>query len=188
MVKLRFWSSVPGNGSELCAKQPEEFSLWQVRVYWEEAWACQRRNAPLLGGAWGKRQDHCKIFFPCESYQTAGHSLRESEGRAGVASASIGSTSCLFQACRQIPGPTPAKLERLRHLLKLEILPADHRTHTRWPRRAWRNPVTSNSTKGPRTCTCWTRRAQIASSTGNSANRPQALPLLSKEGTDSFHD
>lgn len=51
MVTLRFWNSVPGKGSELCTKQPEEFSLWQIRVYWEKAWACKRGIAPLLGGA-----------------------------------------------------------------------------------------------------------------------------------------
>lgn len=94
MLKLRLQRSGPETGLGLAVRrQPEEAGLWQLRVYSEEARACQRGKVPLLGGTREEGWDHYKSFFPCEHSQATRHQLQELPGQVRVTNATVGSRS-----------------------------------------------------------------------------------------------
>lgn len=91
VLKLRLQSSGPGKGPELSMETTWRGQLWQLRVYYEEAWACQRGKLPLLGDTWGEGWDHHKNFFPCECSQATEQHQWELQGLAWIATAILGS-------------------------------------------------------------------------------------------------
>ena len=94
MLKLRLQRSDPGRGLGLAVRrQPEEAGLWQLRVYSEEARACQRGKVPLLGATGEEGWDHYKSFFPCEHPQATRHQLQELPGQVRVTNAIVGARS-----------------------------------------------------------------------------------------------
>lgn len=91
VLKLRLQSSGPGKGPELSMETTWRGQLWQLRVYYEEVWACQRGKLPLLGDTWGEGWDHHKNFFPCECSQATEQHQWELQGLAWIATAILGS-------------------------------------------------------------------------------------------------
>ena len=78
-------------GPELSMETTWRGQLWQLRVYYEEVWACQRGKLPLLGDTWGEGWDHHKNFFPCECSQATEQHQWELQGLAWIATAILGS-------------------------------------------------------------------------------------------------
>lgn len=91
VLKLRLQSSGPGKGPEISMETTWRGQLWELRVCYEEVWACQRGKLPLLGDTWREGWNQHKSFFSCECSQATGQHQRELQGLAWISTAILGS-------------------------------------------------------------------------------------------------